>query len=236
MKWRSIIVLAFVIFSLATPSFLSPKTVSAALTNQDLQTTQNRCVSINTSGADDPNAFVTACKMLVGARFEMYKSDQTASEAMLTAVSFTDYQNLLRYLKGETPSLPGNVANVIPSLLLNALRGESNENYSVQIVSGDQIIKNAQDRMLVTGGELTPEEQERRRLENAQNAAAATAGLATKPACKGTEPATWFTICLDEGFSWLIKNTFLKIAGWFLWLSSELLNYIIKIGIIGFKN
>lgn len=40
--------------------------------------------------------------------------------------------------------------------------------------------------------------------------------------------------CLDAGFAWLIKNTFLKIAGWVLWLTANMFNYSIRIGILEF--
>ncbi len=45
-----------------------------------------------------------------------------------------------------------------------------------------------------------------------------------------------FTVsaCIDEGFSWLIKNTFLQMAGFLAWLSANMLNYAIQISILDF--
>ena len=40
--------------------------------------------------------------------------------------------------------------------------------------------------------------------------------------------------CIDVGFSWLIKNTFLQIAGFLAWLSANMLNYAIQISILDF--
>ncbi len=47
----------------------------------------------------------------------------------------------------------------------------------------------------------------------------------------GTSP---ITACIDEGFAWLVKNTFLQMAGFLAWLSANMLNYAIQISILDF--
>lgn len=42
--------------------------------------------------------------------------------------------------------------------------------------------------------------------------------------------------CLDAGFAWLIKNTLLQIAGFLVWLTANMLNYAIQIGILQFSD
>lgn len=42
--------------------------------------------------------------------------------------------------------------------------------------------------------------------------------------------------CMSVGLSFLIKNIFLNIAGFFLWASAQLLDYVINVGILGFKS
>lgn len=42
--------------------------------------------------------------------------------------------------------------------------------------------------------------------------------------------------CIDVGFSWLIKNTFLQIAGFLAWLAANMLNYAIQISILDFAS
>lgn len=42
--------------------------------------------------------------------------------------------------------------------------------------------------------------------------------------------------CIDQLVGWLIKNTLLQIAGWLLWLTANMLNYSIQLGILNFKD
>lgn len=41
--------------------------------------------------------------------------------------------------------------------------------------------------------------------------------------------------CISEGVQWLIKNTLLEIAGFLLWLTTNMFNYAIQIGVLDFK-
>lgn len=41
--------------------------------------------------------------------------------------------------------------------------------------------------------------------------------------------------CIDEFVGYIIKNTLLQFAGFFLWVSANLLDYIINIGVLNFK-
>jgi hypothetical protein len=43
------------------------------------------------------------------------------------------------------------------------------------------------------------------------------------------------TDCLDAGLTWFIKNFLLKLVGFAVWLSANLLNYSMKVGIFEFK-
>ncbi len=56
---------------------------------------------------------------------------------------------------------------------------------------------------------------------------------------KGTCSIDWdgfsLSACISDGFEWIIKNVLLGIAGWFLWLTSEMLNYVVTIGILKFS-
>lgn len=41
--------------------------------------------------------------------------------------------------------------------------------------------------------------------------------------------------CIDAAVTWIIKNTLLQIAGFLVWLSANLFNYAIQLGILGFS-
>ncbi len=40
--------------------------------------------------------------------------------------------------------------------------------------------------------------------------------------------------CIDAGFAWLVKNTFLQIAGFLAWLAANMLNFAIQISVLDF--
>lgn len=44
------------------------------------------------------------------------------------------------------------------------------------------------------------------------------------------------TPCITEGVTWLIKNVFLNIAGFLLWVTANILNQAVIIGILNFKD
>lgn len=44
-----------------------------------------------------------------------------------------------------------------------------------------------------------------------------------------------FLECIDVFVSWIIKSTLLNIAGFLLWLSANMLNYVIQVGILQFS-
>jgi hypothetical protein len=41
--------------------------------------------------------------------------------------------------------------------------------------------------------------------------------------------------CVDVLFTWIIKNTFLQIAGFLVWLTANMLNFAIQVSILGFS-
>lgn len=43
------------------------------------------------------------------------------------------------------------------------------------------------------------------------------------------------TACITEGVGWMIRSVFLNIAGFFLWVSANMLNYAIQVGILDFS-
>lgn len=43
------------------------------------------------------------------------------------------------------------------------------------------------------------------------------------------------TGCINEAVTWLIKNTFLQIAGFLVWLTANMFNYSVQIGILQFS-
>jgi hypothetical protein len=45
-----------------------------------------------------------------------------------------------------------------------------------------------------------------------------------------------FTACITDGVTWLIKSILLEIAGFLLWLSANMINYAIQVGILDFKS
>lgn len=59
-----------------------------------------------------------------------------------------------------------------------------------------------------------------------------------KPATESGSCSLWknFSLfnCLNEGISWIIKNTLLQIAAFLLWVTANMLNYSIQIGVLGF--
>ncbi len=42
--------------------------------------------------------------------------------------------------------------------------------------------------------------------------------------------------CINEGVTWLIKNTLLQIAGFLVWLTANMFNYAVQIGILQFSD
>ena len=43
------------------------------------------------------------------------------------------------------------------------------------------------------------------------------------------------SICINEGITWLIKNTLLQIAGFLVWLTANMFNYSVQLGILEFS-
>jgi len=70
----------------------------------------------------------------------------------------------------------------------------------------------------------------------------------SKPTAEVNKPATGecsfgitggkmnLTACITDGVTWLIKSIFLNIAGFLVWLSANMINYAIQIGILDFKS
>jgi hypothetical protein len=75
-------------------------------------------------------------------------------------------------------------------------------------------------------------------LKNAANnaSAAANAAAAEKAAAEECSLISNSPIigCLNQAVTWLIKNTLLEIAGFFTWLTANMFNFAIKLGILGF--
>lgn len=42
--------------------------------------------------------------------------------------------------------------------------------------------------------------------------------------------------CLDAALAWLVNNTLLQIAGWILWLTSNMFSYAVQVGILNFAS
>lgn len=42
------------------------------------------------------------------------------------------------------------------------------------------------------------------------------------------------TGCIDQFIAWIITHTFLQLAGYLLWLTANMMNYVIKVGILDF--
>ncbi len=53
--------------------------------------------------------------------------------------------------------------------------------------------------------------------------------------CSATSPTSWFTVCIGAGIEWIIRVTLLQFAGFALWISANLLDYVINVGILNFK-
>ncbi len=73
-------------------------------------------------------------------------------------------------------------------------------------------------------------------LSNARNEAVNTVAAGNKEPvgkCSLFAPSN-ISACIDEGFAWLIKNTFLQIAGFLAWLSANMLNLAIQFSILDF--
>ncbi len=73
-------------------------------------------------------------------------------------------------------------------------------------------------------------------LKNARAAAVTGATEAKKPETKkcsvlGTDALIG---CIDQAVTWIIKNTILQIGGFFVWLTANMFNYAVKIGILQF--
>jgi hypothetical protein len=47
-------------------------------------------------------------------------------------------------------------------------------------------------------------------------------------------PSFSFTSCIEDGVTWIIKNTLLQIAGFLVWVSANMLNLAIQYGILNF--
>ena len=41
--------------------------------------------------------------------------------------------------------------------------------------------------------------------------------------------------CINEGVTWIIKNTLLEIAGFLVWLTANMFNYVVQIGVLDFS-
>jgi hypothetical protein len=42
--------------------------------------------------------------------------------------------------------------------------------------------------------------------------------------------------CVSEFFSWVIKNTLMELAGWFLWASANMFNFAVTVAVLDFKS
>lgn len=74
-------------------------------------------------------------------------------------------------------------------------------------------------------------------LSNAEKEVAATVA---SDADASTSKCLWYSWtvgdCVSEFTVWFIKKVFLNIAGWMLWLTANIFNYSIQIGILQFKD
>lgn len=79
----------------------------------------------------------------------------------------------------------------------------------------------ATEAALVDTG-LTPAEAKAKTASSGINAVNGECGL------------TAIGACIRQGFVWIIKSFFLNLAGFFLWVAANMLNYAIQVGIIDF--
>ena len=84
------------------------------------------------------------------------------------------------------------------------------------------------------------EEDITRDREGTENARATAVTTATKAPKEPVGKCSLFSpsnvgACIDEGFTWLIKNTLLQLGGFLVWLTANMLNFAIQISILDFS-
>jgi len=108
------------------------------------------------------------------------------------------------------------------------------------LVQANQLLSNAQTNEQLAAGEISRAEADQQRANAAQTGASQSGQVLNQRAEKN-EPCSLNPLkfdlpsCLDSGITWIIKNTFLQLAGFLVWLCANMLNYAIQISILGFS-
>lgn len=218
----------FVIFcSIFFGSFLAntQNFAFAAVTQADVTNVINKGTAALTSIPNvDPNLFSTKIYIsqltkIANDTFAARGSDPATTPAALEYYTYMSYISYLTNLRTN--------ANAQNQIYLSA--------YINAILP---LRTQAGSAMSVEAGNAT---QGQANVVNA-DAANASAKLAAQMQAKDEEKCSTifaasqsFTDCIDKFVSWIIKNTFLQLAGFVLWLTANMLNFSVNIGILQFS-
>ncbi|MEZ0208620.1 MAG: hypothetical protein ACAH17_00380 [Candidatus Paceibacterota bacterium] len=165
-------------------------------------------------------------------------AETNAAEVTMVRRARTIFENTLTAQSSRTPS------QLYGDALLAASQSLADQSAANPILQRAQAVNfiNAFRNELITEAST----QERIRAINTGQALSDEAqqnATASKVAANpGSKPPVglckWnnFTIsaCIDEAFTWFIKNTFLQVAGFLVWLCANMLNFSIQVSILNF--
>ncbi len=229
-----ILVTSFAIFG----GYAIPKKASAAITKTDLSSVSQKITdSISSVPNIDPNynpqkEYISNIKKSVSSAYDQLVSDTNATPSYLEEVSLLKYQS---YLQGEFNNVNNSVL-IMPknrSLYLDILSAYKNKANELGTAAH---IRVSAERGIITGGQATSAQKEAT-ANSEKTAAEIQKSLSKNSKCSfGLVGDMNLSACINEGVTWLIKNTLLQIAAFLVWLTANMFNYSIQIGVLNFKD
>jgi hypothetical protein len=228
MKWRSSLILVFVVLGLFVSSFSVPKLASAGANFQSIfKATSDDLFVARVGSLPGLSSLTPAEKQAVAALFGRAKGVYEGVFANSSQPEDLESVLLIYYsaLGGAINALESGKGSLSPA-------AQAVINPSIAFLQQEQS-SGAKVRSLYTGNVQDPTSR------NAENAAR-TAATGEKPVDPTQKCTSLFNAsivdCADAFITWFIRNTLLQFAGFFLWVSANLLDYVINIGILDFKS
>ncbi|MDB5259926.1 MAG: hypothetical protein JWN37_157 [Candidatus Nomurabacteria bacterium] len=217
--------------------FSAPEKTYAAITSNDLATIKGFSDSYTSVGGlsgEHARIFITKFLALADKNYAALKDAPTATLGLLEKNTVTEFiaylDDIINTSSTPTPVGEGSTGEVDPGIKNSAIQAK--------ILATDQL-NAADNRVKLERGEIS-RDQYNQNLNNSANKTATTLAQTADNQSKDVSLCNLFdgnlAGCMDSLISWVIKHTLLPIATFLLWLSANIFNLGVQLGILNFSS